>query len=222
MTTDKEALQKIFEAALRQADPEDSPAEPAKRAEEPPMRRMYCQTASLPATNVVESATAVSRPRRNVQQAYAAYTSPPTEENGQSQETEDAPDADSTAALYAETADEIGAILDEKLAAENRRRKLKLLLTSAVALAVIGGSAAWLIKNPERLETLKSVTHEIQAIGDTNQTADSYQKSLDKVNNHSSQIEQATAAMKLKEGIDAHLDNNMKPLRPSESKTTSP
>lgn len=196
MTSDKEALQKIFEAALKQADPT-----PQKR----PTQAFPKTTASAqPAPSA--STTTASPPKQT------EIPSEPIKKPAHSQ-----PVVDAT------TADEVGALLDAKLKAANLKRKRQRLVTLVVLIGAIGGAATWVIQSPERIHSLQSAGTEIKSATDIKAIVGSYQKSVDKVAARSQQIDQAMEAMGVKkdakDDADPYMEQEMKSMMGGEGKT---
>lgn len=189
MTTNKEALQKIFEAALKEAETTPitktrkfasaehlakphHPIGPATTSSQPQMMPQ-----AVPDAAVTPSTAKPSAPEVAPAATVAAATPPVT------------PDHNHDAASAGPA-----AVLDRKTAKDKRRHQMQWLVLSAVLVGGLGGSAAWFIQSPERIDSLKSASTEVKAATDVQSLTGEYQKSLDEVAVRGSQPDQATAA----------------------------
>ena len=90
---------------------------------------------------------------------------------------------------------EMGALLDEKNRRQSRRRKIEALVVAGVLLVGTGGTSAWFVQSPERMQALSEVVQDFRSLGDVKSIVAKYQKALDRVSSRSKQIDQATLAM---------------------------
>lgn len=213
MTTNKEALQKIFEAALKEPEPTPTPTTKMRSrapTEQHPQRR---KTYGEPSPEVM--------PRQAIQSlaTQTAKLDTPTPKINPTEPLKTAPALvaepattlalTETPAARDATSLEIANILDQKISKERSLRKLKLLLTAILAIGGIGGTTIWFIQSPERITSLKSIFTEVKAATDVESITDEYSKSLDKIADHSNELDEATTALgvtaELKEGEDAYM-----------------
>ena len=197
--TDKEKLQRLFDAALK--DPTELKAAPPARAvpvsplEVAAPVAVFPAQAAAPALEVQEPATV---PQPTTQPTMAGVLD----------------DAAST---------ELAALLDEQFKRKRRKRRIEALVTAAVMLSVCGGSTIWFVQNPQRVQAFKDAIREIRSVGDVKSLVASYQKSLDRIAARGQQVEQATAAMGVKKSAkddeDPFMDAEMKQMMGGEGKT---
>ncbi|MFD2256454.1 hypothetical protein ACFSSA_07195 [Luteolibacter algae] len=90
---------------------------------------------------------------------------------------------------------ELGELLDEKVTREKRRRRNGFLVGVALLLGLCGGSYAWFVQSPERVTALENAVSEAKSAGDIRGLVADYQKSLDKVAERGTQIDEAASAM---------------------------
>jgi hypothetical protein len=193
MTTDKEKLQKLFQAALldpsgekvtlQRAFPQSAPAATAPVAPVP-----VVQTAPEP----VAQATAFVQPMAN-------------------------------AGLDAVAAEELRILLDEQNLRMKRKRRRETIGALAVFLAVTGGGFGWFVQSPERVQAFKSAITEIRSVGDIGAIVAKYQKALDKIATRAQDIDAATESMGVssnQEGLkDVYMDAEMKEMMGGKGKT---
>ncbi|MEP2777345.1 MAG: hypothetical protein ABJ118_15065 [Luteolibacter sp.] len=96
--------------------------------------------------------------------------------------------------------EELGAILDAKVAKEKRRKRRGRITALLILVSLTGGSSAWVVTNPERYEAMKQVITDIKSAGDIQGMVAKYQEALDKVAVRGEQINAATESM----GVDPH------------------
>lgn len=101
--------------------------------------------------------------------------------------------------------EELGSILDAKVNKEKRRKRRGRIMLVLFFFSVTGGSAAWVVTNPERYEAVKQVITEIKSVGDIDAMVAKYQKALDKIAVRNEQIDAATESM----GVDPDSADHM-------------
>jgi hypothetical protein len=212
MPHSKEALEKIFEAAL-------------KEVEKPSIKRpseAYSQPArNTPAQTETFEALKPSNPIAPTSSAAVTPTQTATTTNTPTQAA--ATQATTQPVIDAAAANEIGEILDAKLAKTRAKRKREVLVFTLTIVGAIAGASIWVYNSPERIKALKSAGNEIRSATDVNAIVDSYQGSVDQVSKRSSQIDQATELMGAKTGSkndpDAYMDKEMKGMMGGKGKT---
>lgn len=196
----REDLQKLFEAALKQSTPPSRfgiPVEQRKAAPPaagsadpdvplpfgatPPPQAAFTPVPSAPAQAPAAFTPVASTP---VASAPAAFTPVPEE----SPAPAPAPD-------YHATNDELAAIMDEKHIKRKRRHRRQALVTFLLLFGTAGGGTAWFVSNPDRVTALKQTIAEIRSAGDIKAIIAKYQAALDKVAVRGQQIDDATRAM---------------------------
>jgi hypothetical protein len=195
--TDKEKLQKLFDAALK--DP------------------------SLPVGGVPKRAfpeTPSHQPRTPEAPPVQAASTPAPEASAPEQPVDATP---KTGVLDDAASTELGALLDEQIAKQRRKRKREALVTAIVLLGLTGGGFAWFVQSPERIEAVTSAIREIRSVGDVKSLVAKYQAALDRIAARSQQIDQASAAMGVKHSAeddkDPNMDAEMKQMMGGEGKT---
>jgi len=120
-------------------------------------------------------------------------------------------------------ADELGAQLDAKVAKQRRQRRRSSLITLAAVFTLVGGSYAWCVQSPERIEAFHKIIKDIRAATDVKTMVASYQQYLDKIAVRAEQIDESTESMGVssnQEGMeDVYLDAEMKELMGEDAKT---
>ena len=201
MTTDKEKLQKLFQAALL-----DSSVEKAT------LQRAFPQSAPAALAPVAPAPVAQTAPEPVAQAAPApvaqatAFVQPLP-----------------NAGLDAVAAEELRILLDEQNQRMKRRRRRETIGTLAVFLAITGGGFGWFVQSPARVQAFKSTISEIRSVGDIGAMVAKYQKALDKIATRAQDIDAATESMGVtsnQEGMkDVYLDAEMKEMMGGEGKT---
>ena len=207
--TDKEKLQKLFEAALKQPEPT---AGPPKRAFPQPPAAPAPVVASGP---ILKPAPEVSFEAVLPDPARAAAAS--NVEPAASTTEPEAPMPDDAAS------DELGALLDEQLARKSHKRKREALVTAIVLLGLTGGGFGWFASSPTRVQAFTSAIREIRSVTDVKSIVAKYQAALDNIGARSQQIDRATAAMgatkSAEDDKDPNMDAEMKQMMGGEGKT---
>lgn len=195
MTTDKEKLQKLFQAALV-----DSSVEKAT------LQRAFPQSASAAPAPV----------------AVVQIAPEPVAQPAPSQATtfvQPLPNA----GLDAVAAEELRILLDEQNSRMKRKRLQGTIGTLVVFLTVTGGGFGWFVQSPERIQAFKSAIAEIRSVGDIGAIVAKYQKALDKIATRSQDINAATESMGVssnQDGMkDVYMDAEMKQMMGGEGKT---
>jgi hypothetical protein len=195
--TDKQTLQRLFDAALRdtsELNKKPTRAFPSPVFQAPPV--------SVPVVGpVVASAPAV------VEKVVAEDRVVPLPNAG----------------LDDASATELGHLLDERRARLKRRHLSQAVATLAVCLALTSGGYGWFVQSPARVQALQDGFREIRSGGDIHSLVAKYQDSLDRIAARSQQIEQATAAMGVEPGSgaeeDPYFDTEMQEMMGGEGKT---
>lgn len=103
--------------------------------------------------------------------------------------------------------DELGAILDAKVAKEKRKKRRGRIMLVLFLFGLTGGSAAWVVTNPERYQAMKQVVTDIKSAGDIQGMVAKYQKALDKIAVRGEQIDAATESMGVDPRSADHLED---------------
>jgi hypothetical protein len=93
------------------------------------------------------------------------------------------------------TAEELGALLDERHAQMTKRRRRSVLTTAAVLLLLVGGVGGWFVQSPQRVQALSEAFHDLRSVGDVMSMAESYRSSLDRIATRGQQVNVATAEL---------------------------
>jgi hypothetical protein len=119
---------------------------------------------------------------------------------------------------------ELGALLDEQMARQKRRRKRELIGTFVVLFGLTGGGLGWFVQSPTRLQAFREAVADIRSVGDVAAMAAKYQVALDKIAARSKHVDQATEAMggsANQDGMkDVNMDAEMQAMMGGEGKTT--
>lgn len=171
--TDKEKLQKLFQAAL-----EDNSSGPNTLARAFPNSPVATAQAATPEPVVAPEP---------VQNLVVQVPAPPTV----APFVEPMPNAGLDEASSAE----LGALLDEQIKRKKRQRKRELVVTLLVCFGLTGGGFGWFVQSPARVQALQSAIQEIRSLGDIQGIIAKYQKALDKIAVRSKEVDQASLAM---------------------------
>jgi hypothetical protein len=196
--TDKEKLQRLFDAALK--DPTlpsanaPKPAFPTSPLEMPAQAVLQPQTAPspFPVHSVMPAAPA---PQAALPQVFDTVQVPATtvcEMPTMSAVLDDA------------ASEELAALLDEQHKRKTRKRRVEALVTAAVLVGISGGGTLWFVQNPDRIAAFKDVMKDFRSVGDVKSLVAKYQQALDRIAARGKQIDQATAAIG---GIATEKDN---------------
>ena len=96
-------------------------------------------------------------------------------------------------ALDKEAAEELGALLDERIARKRRRRKLELVVTLVLFFGSTVGGTAWFIQSPARMQALREAIRDVRSYGDINSMVAKYQEYINKIGVRNQQIDQASS-----------------------------
>jgi hypothetical protein len=185
--TNKEKLQELFDAALR---------EPTPATGGPPKRAVPESKTSITAP-IEKSPLLKPAPEVSLEVSLPGPTPEPMSV------TLAAP------ALDREAAEQLGSLLDEKIRKTIRKRRRSALITALVLFGSLGGGAAWFVQSPERIEAFASAIREVRSVGDVKSIVAKFQKALDRVEARSQQIDQATAALGVTPSAEDEIDPNM-------------
>lgn len=166
MTTDKEKLQKLFEAALREPEPP-----PVNKSESSPQ----------------------SAPPAVVQPTVSTSHGNDLEASGERLKTESM--AAEASSMSGAASEELAALLDEQHLRKSRRRRLETLVTLGVLLGSMAGGWVWFNSDPHRKQALREVMNDIHTLSDARLIAVKYNDALDRIATRSRQINQASASL---------------------------
>lgn len=178
MTTDKEALHKLFEAALKQPDPTPS-RRPSQRMTPPARNAAFGASApTASATAVAESKPRpTTSPDRRPAHGESRKPSPKSEDKQPSTPTP-APDSGKTeidqskhSPDRSQTTRELQAMLKEKNYRDHGRRKRMAMILSLACGAVLAIGGAWFLSDGERRESIFFSAEKIRADADMNRYA---------------------------------------------------
>lgn len=195
--TDKEKLQRLFDAALK--DTSEVNKAPTRAFPSP----VY-QAAQVP---VPVAGPIVASVPAEVEKAVVEDLVVPLPNAG----------------LDDTTATELGNLLDDQRARLKRRHLRQAAATLAVCLTLTGGGYGWFVQSPARVQALQDAFRDIRSVGDIQSLVAKYQASLDRIAARSQQIEQVTTAMGVEPGSggeeDPYFDAEMQEMMGGEGKT---
>ncbi|MGL5019541.1 MAG: hypothetical protein ACRDBP_15510 [Luteolibacter sp.] len=203
--TDKDKLQKLFQAALLdvseekanlvRALPKATGGFPAPQAEIPcsPLPvALPADESAAPAPVSVAPATEFVQPMAN-------------------------------AGLDAVSAEELRILLEEQHQRLKRRRRREMVGTLLFLLAFTGGGFGWFVHSPDRVQAFRDAVKEVRSVGDIAGMVAKYQKALAVIGTRAQDIDAATESMGVssnQEGMqDVYLDAEMKEMMGGEGRT---
>lgn len=178
MTTDREALNKLFEAALKQPEPPPSPRAATRGPySSASATRTLPRSNSATSTSRLSPAAAFSEPTATPRYA----TAPVTDRHADvlAQETPSIPPAQ-PAVVTGETTQtidraqntrELQKLLKDKDRRENGMRRRLVLMTSLSAGVILSVAGAWFLSSPERRNSMFFSAEKIRAQVDMNRYA---------------------------------------------------
>ncbi len=129
----------------------------------------------------------------------------------------------SNAGLDEASSAELAALLDEQHRRIRRQHRRQLLVTLLVLFGFAGGGYAWFIQSPQRVQAFREAMSDIRSVGDVTSIVSKFNKSLEKIKVHSTQIDNATTSMGIDatkdDGKDPYFDREMKKMTGGEGKT---
>jgi hypothetical protein len=193
MTTDRDKLQKLFQAALNDSS-----------CDKPQLTRAF-PTPPPPEQGVAQSAVqAAPEPTPVVQ--TADFVQPLA-----------------NAGLDQAAAAELKILLDEQHLRLRRKRRRDALVMAAILFGTTGGGYAWFVQSPDRVHAVTSAIKEIRSAGDVAGIVGSYRKALAKIATRSKQIDDATVSMggsANQDGMkDVYMDAEMSEMMGEKGKT---
>lgn len=207
--TDKDKLQKLFQAALL-----DASEEKVTLARAYPKSTLETLAAQAPTPSGPVVAPQVSP--EPVAMAPAPVAAPVTP-------AQDLVQPMANAGLDAVSAEELRILLDEQHLRLKRRRRRELVGTLVVFLGITGGGFGWFVSSPDRVQAVRDAVKEVRSVGDIAGMVAKYQKALDKIATRAQDIDAATESMGVssnQEGMkDVNLDAEMKEMMGGEGKT---
>ncbi len=205
--TDKEKLQKLFQAAL--LDVNEEKATLARAYPKSTLDTLAAQAATPSAPLVPAQPEPVAMvPAQVVAPEAAAMDFVKPMDN---------------AGLDAAAAEELRILLEEQHRRLKRKRVRETVGALVVFLALFGGGFGWFVHSPDRVEAVRAAIKEVRSVGDIASMVAQYQKALDKIGTRSQDIDAATESMGVsasQEGMkDVHMDAEMKQMMGGEGKT---
>jgi len=195
--TEKEKMQKLFEAALR-APAAPEAGMPTRAVPSPPAAVAVLQA---PAPHPLQSSIEPT--------VLAAAQTPvrPLVNTG----------------LDETTSSELAALLDAQNLRKQRKHRRDSLIAALILLVFVTGGCGWLISSPERLKALREAINDIRSVGDITAIVAKYDAALEKIKVRSTQIDSATSAMGVDptkdDGKDPYFEKEMKDMARGEGRT---
>jgi len=129
-----------------------------------------------------------------------------------------------TVVIHEATAAELATLLDDQHKRKASKRRRDALVTLVVLFAIVGGSYAWFVRAPERVQAYHEAMKDFRSIGDIGSIVSKYQESLKKVSVRSNQIEQSTGSLGVSANAngekDPYFNAEMKQMTGGEGQTT--
>ncbi len=207
--TDKDKLQKLFQAALLDASEERVTL--ARAYPKSTLDSLAAQAATPPSPLVTPQP--LPEPVAMAPVPVAAAVTPPT----------DLVQPMANAGLDAVSAEELRILLEEQHRRLKRRRRRELVTSLVVFLGITGGGFGWFVTSPERVQAVRDAVKEVRSVGDIAGMLAKYQKALDKIATRAQDIDAATESMGVSSSLaglkDVNMDAEMKEMMGGEGKT---
>ncbi len=206
--TSNEDLNKLFEAALGDKQAPSRYGTPEEQRKFSPVPVLNNAPAPVQGSRFQASpAEQASTPQPAVESDLKTSPAPATQASPATQEDFVSLDQKGLASLDTGISAELGAIMDAKVARQKRKRRRGLLLIALFFTGTVGGTAGWVVTNPERFEAMKKVVAEIKSAGDIKGMVAKYQKALDKIAVRGEQIDAATTSMGIDPASADHMED---------------
>ncbi len=214
----QEELDKLFEAALYGRKPPSRFGTPDDQVKSAPAA---FQKAQSDQENVATaSASPFKADSMEVKPFLAVEASPIQEASSEEAATPEVLlDEKALASLDDNVNAEFEQITDKKIAKARAKRRRERIMFYALLIGSVAGAGGWLVKNPDKIESIKSILTEIRTAVDPTAVAGKYDKSLEKIAGRGDQLGDAATALggKVVEGEDQSLENEMKQLSGEET-----
>lgn len=201
--TDKEKLQKLFQAAL--LDTNEERVTLARAYPKSTLETLAAQAATPSAPLV--AAQPISEPVALVPAQAATDLVQPM----------------ANAGLDATSAEELRILLEEQHRRLKSKRRRETIGALVVFLGLAGGGFGWFVHDPSRVQAVRDAVKEVRSVGDIAGMVAKYQKALDKIATRSQDINAATESMGVssdQSGMkDVNMDSEMKEMMGGEGKT---
>lgn len=195
MTTDKERIQKLLQAAL--LDTSEKQASLVRAFPTPAPLAAPVQATAPPTVEPAPPATPATS---------SDFVQPLAQ-----------------AGLCETVSAELGVLLEEQHTRKIARRRREVVMTFVILFGLTGGSFAWFVHSPERVLAAKQAIREIKSTGDIGAIVSSYKKSLAKIGTRATDIDVATESLGVSSDqtgmADVDMDAEMKQLMGGEGKT---
>jgi len=236
--TDKEKMQRLFDAALRdprepeQVKPTPAYFVPASAAPFQPTQTAAAfqpaafQPAAFPVAGqpMAGPAAAFQAMPAQVPAAAPAQFAVPVAAFVAAPVAQDLVVPMPNAGLDAASSAELAALLDEQHKRKMRRRRREAFLTLLFLFGTAGGGYGWFVQSPQRVQAFNDAIKDIRSAGDIAGIVGKYKKALEKVKVRSEQIDNATVSMGIDptkdDGKDPYFEEEMKQMMGGEGKTT--
>jgi hypothetical protein len=203
MADKEEELEKLFEAAIygkkapsRFGTPED--------------QVIQAPVAFQKATSDFQKAGDAQNPSQPSPFQASPFQAAPAENTSSS---EVVLDDKSVAALDENVNSEFESIIDKKIAKEKARKRRDRMFAYVALIAIVGGAGGWLYMNPDKRESIGKLLGELRTAIDPTAQAAKYDESLEKIGEHGSALDDASALLGVKPGDvgddDGSLDKEM-------------
>jgi ribosomal protein L25 (general stress protein Ctc) len=201
MTTDKDKLQKLFQAALNDS-----------AVDKPKLTRAY----PTPCPLEQPVAQPITLPTLQAVMQVAPETTPVVS-------TSDLVQPLPNAGLDEAASEELRILLEDQHLRLRRKRRRDSLMFAALLFGTTGGGFGWFVQSPDRVNAVTSAIKEVRSAGDVMAIVGSYKKALAKIATRSSQIDTATESMGVSSSQvgmkDVDMDAEMSAMMGGEGKT---
>lgn len=180
--TDKEKLQRLFDAALKDMSEVDKV--PTRSFPNPSTQNASAVPTSEPVAEIQPGA--LPKP---VEQAAA----PPAANLG----------------LDEKASAELATLLEAQNKRKASKRRRDALVTLTACIAIFGGGFGWFVQSAQRVQAFRETITEIRSAGDIAAILANYQKAVDRIGARADQINESTESMGVSSNQDGAKDPNL-------------
>jgi hypothetical protein len=215
---DQEELNKLFEAAIYGKKPPSRFGTPAEQVKAAPAAFQKAQS-DLESADAVLASPFKAAPTET--KPFLAVAAMPIQKSSSEEvaSEEVVLDEKAVASLDENVNAEFEQITNKKIANAKAKRSRDRLMLYVLLIGSVVGGGGWLMKNPDKMESIQNILVEIRTTIDPTEAAGKYDKSLEKVAERGNQLGDASSMLggNQVEGDDPGFDEEMKQISGEDS-----